>query len=318
MKKLNNITILVVVLFLSFACDDILEEDITNDNVQIISPLEGTLVEGNTVQFLWKEVSGADKYRIQITKREKGLEVDSLINAANFVYNLGPGDYQWRIKAENFAYQTDYIFPVSFKMQASDNLTNQSVILKTPSENIYTNNKNLIFTWEGLSNVDGYAFVFIKKLEGEQTVLEKNDIGATSFNIEASVIDEDAEYIWSVKAVNATSQTPFSKRSLFIDTVTPNQPTLSAPVDKVEISPSKVTFNWANGTDSGTIQSAITNTLEISDDIDFNTLLHSSSTSNNSLEYEFSSTGTYYWRVRAIDGATNKSDYSIARSVIIK
>ncbi|NMH85967.1 fibronectin type III domain-containing protein [Flavivirga algicola] len=318
MKKLNNITLILILFFVSFACDDILEEDITDVTIQIISPTEGTIVEGNTAQFLWQAVKGADAYRVQIVRDDQRYEVDSLVTLTNFTYNLDPGYYQWRIKAENFAYETSYIFPVNFEMRASDNLSNQNVVLQTPSENLYTNNKSIIFTWQSLSNTDTYTFVLAKKVGGEQTVFEQPDITNTSLNIDPMKLDEDAEYIWKLKAKNAISETSFSERSLFIDTVIPNQPTLSAPLNEAKVAPSSVTFNWANGADSGTVQSLITNTLEISTDVNFNTLIHSASTTNNSAVYEFVSPNTYYWRIKAIDAATNESDYSIVRSIVVE
>ncbi|MDO5981440.1 hypothetical protein [Flavivirga spongiicola] len=327
MKKLNNtilypnwysIILILTLLFIAFACDDILEEDITNDVVQVISPTEGTVIEGNTVQFLWQTIEGADSYRVQIIKNNQRHVADSLVTITNFTYNLDPGDYQWRIKAENFAYETDYTFPINFEMRASEDLSNQSVLLQTPSENLYTNNKNIIFTWNSLASADTYTFVLAKKLGGEQTVFQQADITKTSLNIDPTKLDEDAEYIWKLKAINTTSETFFSVRSLFIDTVIPNQPTLSEPLDDAKVSPSSVTFNWANGADSGTIQSLITNTLEISTNADFNTIIHSASTTNNSAVYEFVTPNTYYWRIKAIDAAKNESDYSIVRSIVIE
>ncbi|TGV01064.1 fibronectin type III domain-containing protein [Flavivirga rizhaonensis] len=320
MKKLNNVTLLLILLFISFGCDDILEEDITDDIVQIISPREGATIEGNTAQFLWQSIEGADGYRVQIIGSNQRQEVDSLVTVLNFTYNLDPGDYQWRIKAENFAYETDYTFPINFEMRPSDDLSNQSVVLQTPTENLYTNNKNIIFTWESLSNADTYTYVLAKKTGGEQTIFEQPDIIKTSFNIDPDKIDEDAEYIWKVKAFNTTSNTstPFSEHILFIDTVIPNQPTLSEPLDEAKVVPSSITFNWTNGADSGIIKSAITNTLEISTDSNFNTVIHSAKTTNNSAIYEFTTSNTYYWRVKAIDAATNESDYSIVRSIIVE
>ena len=163
-----------------------------------------------------------------------------------------------------------------------------------------------------------YSFVLAKKLSGEQTIFQQAEITSNSLNIDADLLDEDAEYLWKVKAVNTVSETPFSVRSVFIDTEVPNQPILSMPEDQATVSPSAVTFNWANGTDSGNIQSLITNTLEVSTDVDFNTVIHSASTTNNSYQYEFTANDTYYWRIKALDAANNVSDYSIVRSIVVE
>ena len=97
MKTLNN-TLLIILLFLSFSCDDILEEDITNDNVQTTYPTEGTTFDGNTLQFSWQNLDGADDYRIQIIKNNQIFEIDSLVSANTLTITLNPGTYQWRIR----------------------------------------------------------------------------------------------------------------------------------------------------------------------------------------------------------------------------
>ena len=317
MKNLNNSFSLLLLLTLACSCDDILEENITNDVVQITAPTEGITVEGNTVQFSWENLDGADDYRIQIIKSNQVYEIDSLITKSVFTYVLNSGTYQWRVRAENFAYLTGYTFPISFKVEPSDDLSNQNVGLITPSIDFYTNNTNIILTWGEISNATSYSLVLIKSLNGEQTVFQKGDIASTSLTIDPNVLDEDAKYIWKVKAINETSETVYSQRNLFVDKVVPNQPSLTAPIDE-NTETTTVTFNWTNGVDSGNIKSTITNTIEIASDSDFKTVIHSKSTINNSYQHVFSTVGTYYWRVVAMDAATNKSDYSIVRTIIVK
>ena len=70
MKKQSNILILAVLFLITYTCDDILEEDITNDVVQTTAPSSNSVIEGNTVQFSWLGIDGADNYRIQITKQQ--------------------------------------------------------------------------------------------------------------------------------------------------------------------------------------------------------------------------------------------------------
>ena len=318
MKNLNNSFLLVLLLIVLFSCDDILEENITNDVVQITAPTEGVTIDGNTVQFSWQHLDGADDYRIQIIKSNQVYEIDSLITKNVFTYVLNPGAYQWRIRGENFAYITGYTFPVNFTVETSDDLSNQNVALITPSIDFYTNNTNIILTWGGIPSATSYSLDLIKSLSsGEQTVFQKADILTTNISIDPNVLDEDAKYIWKVKAINATSETVYSQRALFIDKVLPNQPSLTSPADKATET-TTVTFNWTSGVDSGNVKSAITNTIELASDSDFNTIIHSASTANNSYQHVFSTVGTYYWRAIAIDAATNKSDYSIVRTLTIE
>lgn len=316
--KTQNIKLLILIsMTLMLSCDDILEEDITNDLVQTISPIEGVIIEGNTIQFSWRALDGADDYRIQIIKSNQGYEIDSLVTTNTFTYIIDPGAYQWRVRGENFAYKTAFTFPINFSAQLSDDLSNQSVSLLTPTPDIYTNNANLTFTWAKLEHADTYNFDLVKKIGGEQTVFQQTDITSTSLNMDAAIFDEDAEYIWKVKGVNLSSETEFSKQSLFIDRDAPNQPALTTPADE-GITTKTVTFNWTNGSDNGNVKSEITNTIEIASDVDFNTVIHTASTLNNTIQYEFDEAGTYYWRIKATDDAGNQSDYSIVRSIEVE
>lgn len=316
MKKPINYLILLLCLGL-FACDDILEEDITDDIIQLISPTNGQAIEGNTVNFSWQVLDGADDYRIQILNANQSYVLDSLVSTNSFVFNLNPGAYQWRVKGENFAYETQFTFPVNFSVEASDDLTNQTVILQTPSNNLYTNDTDIIITWSSLTTAEHYNVAVVKSLNGQETVFEEANVLSTTFNLPTEVFDVDAEYIWKVKAVNSTSESPYSQRSIFIDRNAPNQPTLVSPTNQ-QTTTSNVTFNWTNGTDTGNVPSPITNTIEISTDTNFNTITHSATTSNNSYAYEFENTGTYYWRVKSEDSAGNMSDYSTITSLIVE
>ncbi|GGD07614.1 hypothetical protein [Hyunsoonleella pacifica] len=317
MKTLSKCLLLFLAIICS--CDDILEEDITNDTVQIIYPVANTSFDGNTVRFSWQSLDGADEYRVQITTIDQLNTIDTLVPSTELKYTLNTGDYQWRVRGENFAYQSAYTFPINFSVKETNDLSGQFVALQSPSENLYTNIPVTIFNWNTINAAESYNFQLIKKTTaGEQTVFQEANIMSNSITIEASVINEDAEYIWKLKAVNTTSESEFSERSLFLDTTAPNQPGLSEPANENTISPSMVTFNWTNGTDTGDLKSEITNTLEIAADSDFNNIVHNANTVNNSLQYEFTTPNTYYWRVIAIDAASNKSDYSIVRSIIVE
>lgn len=320
MKKINKAFAIFALIGLAYACDDVLEEDITDDIMQIIAPTSGTVIEGNSANFSWTSLEGADEYRIQIANSSQTTVVDSLIAGTTFNYTINPGAYSWRIKGVNFAYETAYTFPSNFTVEASEDLGEQNVALSTPGADLYTNNDSFIFTWATIVTADTYTFELIKNDTGEQTVAGPiTDITTGSYTVsDASVFDVDAEYIWKVKAVNTTSETVNTQRSLFIDRVAPNQPTLMSP-DDMDMTPDlTITFNWANGTDTGNLQTDITNTIEIASDATFNSIIETAETTTNSHTYTFATADTYYWRVKAADLAGNASDNSIVWSLEIQ
>lgn len=321
-KSSRLLPVLVIMSFSLWSCDDVLEEDITDDNMTIVSPLEGTVINTNITSFQWNALDGADEYRVQVSNSISTIVVDSLVSTTSLNYSLTPGTYSWRVKGKNFAYETAYTFPVNFTVEASDDLTGQTVVLLTPSDNIYFNSPTGIqVSWETIAGADSYTFSLDRNLSGSVTSLyTEPNITVSPYTINDTYITDDAEYIWKIKALNSTTttETPFSSRSFFLDTQVPNTPVSTNPADNAsETISTEVIFVWDNGTDTGTIQSPVTSTLEIASDIGFNTIVQTYPVSNNTQGHTFTAAGDYFWRIKNADEAGNESGYSATRKVVI-
>jgi len=318
MKKRNKWLSLVFALIALSSCDDVLEEDISGDQVDIIAPKDMDIVEGNTVQFLWNPLEGADSYTLQVYTSST-LELDTIVSTTPYTYILNSDTYQWRIKAENNAYQTQYTFPQSFEVVTSLDLSNQTVVLNNPSNNLYTNNTDIIFTWDNLPAATTYTFELLKVSgSGTTTIFIQNDLTQTSLQIDSTVLSVDAEYQWRVKGVNETSETTFSTRTFYIDTVDPPSPTLLTPTFEEEFNINDVvTFSWDFPNDPGTIDSAITSYYDISLDENFSNIVESGNSVITNFNFTFDTAGTYYWRVRGEDDAGNIGAYNLNGKFII-
>lgn len=314
----NSIKLFSLLSLLFFmSCDDILEENISDDLVTPIIPISESVITTNVVNFAWNAIDGADDYRLQVSDSDQNnlIVLDSLVSEISFQHPLDPGSYEWKIRGENFAYETAYSFPISFSVLASSDLTNQSVILNTPTTNLYTNSTNILFTWNDLQFADSYTFELIKNLNGQTTVQQQTGITETNYSVNSTVYDVDAEYIWKVKAVNTTTETTFATRSIYIDREAPNQPSLVSPANDEVITEIDIDFNWTLGQDSGNVQSEVVSILEIAQDANFNTIIETITVTNGtSQQVSIANIGTYYWRVRAKDTAQNVSAYSISRT----
>lgn len=104
-----------------FSCEDIIEvPDISDQSVEILAPLDNSQLDTLNINFNWNFVEDAEQYRFQIAEpsfmeAEQFLvdelinEVDSLNTGNNFNYEFATdGDYEWRVKALNSAYETSY------------------------------------------------------------------------------------------------------------------------------------------------------------------------------------------------------------------
>jgi hypothetical protein len=312
MRTLSKILFLALSILL-FSCEDILEEDITDKTATIITPQEGDVIESNVVNFQWNTITGADKYRVQVYSATHVIVVDSLVENSSVTLPLNEGNYQWRVRGENFAYQSSYSFPVNFELEEPLDLSNQQVLLENPSNNAYTNNQNLILSWSPLNAADSYELIVVNVTNGNLIRLQQSGITATTYTLNSSILNQDAKYEWKVKAVNSFSNTDYFFKTFYLDTVLPNQSQNTSPANNAEqtLNPNQdVSFTWTTPTDSGTIQSAVSYIIQIASDAAFTSNVQTFSTAASGFSHRFDATGEYYWHVKAVDAAGNIGNYN--------
>ncbi|MDD2987148.1 hypothetical protein [Flavobacterium sp.] len=310
MKTLNRILLMALIL-LAYGCEDILEEDITDDFITLVSPSNKEQIISNVVNFQWQTLKGAKEYRIQVFSENQAIILDSLVGANRFTFQMVPGAFQWRVRGENFAYTSSYSFTSSFSVIESDNLTNQQVILLSPNVNYY-NATSIIFNWQSINVADTYNFELVNVTNGQVVVHQAEGLTTNSISLNSTVLSDDAEYTWKVKALNSLpSATQFASRNFYIDRINPNQPVNTFPSNNSSQNTAQtITFTWSIPTDTGVIQSAIAYVIEFSNDANFSSVFQTSNAPTNSFQQIFQSSGDYYWRIKAIDKAGNTSNYS--------
>ncbi len=94
-------------------CEELIEvEDITNETVSILAPVNNSTLTDTTVNFSWQALEFAESYQLQIAlpnfENAQAIVEDTTLTASNFTKTLELGIYQWRIKAINFAYETAF------------------------------------------------------------------------------------------------------------------------------------------------------------------------------------------------------------------
>lgn len=307
MKTINKVILLLFSIAL-ISCEDILEEDITDKTATTISPQDGAVIESNVVTFQWNTISGADKYRVQVFLQNQVMVKDSLVENSNVTLPLPQGNYQWRVRGENFAYQSSYSLTNSFSVQESDDLSTQQVLPSSPSDNAYKNSQNITLSWNALNAADYYELQVVNVTNSNTIVLQQSNITGTTYALNNSVLSQDAKYQWRVKAVNTTTvtSTQYSSQFFYLDTVIPNQPQNILPANNsAQILNQPVNFSWSIPADSGTIQSAISYEIEIATDVAFTSIIQTSASASSNFQRSFTTAGDYYWRVRAKDAAGN-------------
>ncbi|NCC74585.1 MAG: hypothetical protein EOM06_14485, partial [Sphingobacteriia bacterium] len=157
---LNVILGSLMMTFSLYSCNEIVEEDISGKTVTIISPSDGYSSPSNQVVFWWNKLDGADWYNLQIVKPSfnnvQTIIADTNVTGENFTCLLSFGDYQWRIRPENSAYEGDYVVR-SFSVESDSDLTYQVVPLVLPVQNDTSNLTSQNFSWQALPYADSYT-----------------------------------------------------------------------------------------------------------------------------------------------------------------
>lgn len=307
-QSLWYITLLGLMLFLG--CQSLLEQDISGDLVTLNSPYNGLHSEDYTQTFWWDDVTGASGYNLQVVtpsfEQMKKLVLDTNITDNQFTYSFYPDTFTCRVRAYNAAYSSEYTY-ATFYIDSTEGP--QEVVLKTPANNTITNDSSIYFSWYKAANATNYRIV-IK--EGDDLIssliLYTTDVTFPGNTLETPLIT-DGEYTWTVRSENEVGYSDYAPtRSLMIDRIAPGIPTISKPKPYDTISSFELAWKHESNTGSHIYDSLIVFKDSVSK-TEFLTLL----VNDTIYSYTGASNGWYRFKVKAVDAATNQSEWSNIR-----
>ncbi|MCG2827229.1 MAG: hypothetical protein L6265_11625, partial [Thermoplasmatales archaeon] len=119
----------------------------------------------------------------------------------------------------------------------------------------------------------------------------------------------DGTYYIQYRAVdNAGNVEGTNTTMIKIDKTSPPVPTLISPSNDTWINTSTPTFNWSSVIDA---TSGLANyTVEVDNNMNFSSPEYTATVAANSTTASVLADGIYYWRVRAVDNASNVGDWS--------
>lgn len=291
------------------SCNEIFEENIEDERMAIMAPADGARLTA-TVTFLWDEMKGADRYHLQIVSPTfdslVSLLQDTLVEGNRFVTSLSRGEYQWRIRGENSAYLSGYTTR-SFTVDSTTDLSQQTLLVQFPPQAFTTNQTRVTFEWLPFDFADDYRFE-VASPDFNGTVLLDVNLTVTTI---AYTFDEGT-YAWRIRAQNSSSNSAYTNGTLTIDTVPPQAPVLTSPVDNAFIQSDTVTLQWTTG--SGGFYDTVYVYLDSSLAMPSQVI----GSGNQSLQYINANDGEYFWRVRSTDEAGNPGPFSVSRKFTLQ
>ncbi len=314
MKK-NKLLFFIAAIILFPACKDIFERNLEKSTISLQTPPDNLKSNLLTIVFSWDEVKGASEYRFEIGSPNFNnitqLVVDTPIPSTQFSYTLKPGSYCWRVRASNNSSFTEYTTRC-LTVDSLPDLALQEIVLSGPADNFATKNPNITFRWYPLLNSDDYRFElrspdFNGSLKFPVTILQDTSVSVTGL--------PEGKYEWGVRGQNTLSNTLFSKNKLFIDSTAPAVPLLVSPAANDTLDGSSMDFTWTQLPDSGSV---VSDSVWIFSDSAATLLKKEYFTVGQSRNVDTLNSGAYFWRIRAMDAAGNKSSLSILRKFFVQ
>lgn len=298
-----------LVVTISSCEHDFIEDDLSGKIVTIIAPQDDDTMSTATPIFWWNEIDGALSYRVQIVYPDfsapQQLLYDTAVEGDRFYPSLVAGNsYYWRIRPENGSSEGDWVTR-RLTIDSSVSLSSQSVIITLPATNgTATSSSTVSFAWNAVMGSTFYRLEVINTTSGSTVTAT-----STTVNNYTTTLAQ-GNYEFKVRAENTSSFTAWSSRTFSVDQTAPTVPQLIFPADDAFYAspPATIVFDWSNDA------TAATDSLLISTDSTFASgiilqVLQSASQSNYTWTGAQSAT-TYFWRVRSIDLAGNKSNNS--------
>lgn len=263
----------------------------------LTSPSSGDTVTGNPV-FAWTAVSGAAKYRIEIsasaTFSPTVVAEDTETLRYTPISELPLGQLYWRVAAKDAAntlgtYASD-VFTKEWGVSPNPLTPSDGATLTFPTD-------ALLFTWEALPGAQSY----------ELQIDDASDfVGATSYATKnlAYVVTEPRtvgqEFFWRVRGVSGGLYSDWSPARTFTSEW-PTAPTLVHPADGA--STTDVYFDW------DPVPGAKTYQLQVSPNGDWanNKTIDVTVKSTRYAPPTTTNNGNYFWRVRAMDAASTQN-----------
>lgn len=320
-SKLNSFYLLLCLSIVLVGCQDFIEEDISGESCSIVIPQDNDTISEFS-SFMWTEIEGANQYRLEVVSptfnSPNFVAYDTLVSGNDIFLSLSPNDYQLRVTGKNNGYESLPSAIISVRVDTISGSQSQ-IDLITPGSSSYENGSfNKQFSWSSLPNVSSYE-IGIREGSNFETgtiVYTQNNISTTTHSA-SSVSFNEGTYVWGVKAhFSQGGSTQFFTSTFQVDTTAPVIPTLQSPNDFATVT-SPVEFTWSNAADNGSVQSPVTTHIDIATDVNFNNIVQSNSTLNNSIELTINQPGTYYWSLYNVDEAGNVGDFSVTREFTI-
>ncbi|MDI6792464.1 MAG: Ig-like domain-containing protein [bacterium] len=291
----------------------------------LVAPANGAVVnpDTSTLIFNWSDEAGAT-YTLQVDDNNdfSSPEINKTLTLSSYTVTeaLSNKSYYWRVKATDQAgnagnWSTGTRIVIIDTQTGGDFSFPKAI---TPTHLSSISDSTPTFEWTAVTEGISPPITYTLQIDDNGSFSSPEIFTTTSTSYTHMTVMSEGIYYWRVQGEDAAhNNTNWSETVQFkVDTTTPSGPALILPANS-GTSNAYPTFRWSDAADT----SGVTYTLRI--DLGDSTLTTPEIEVSNYSDTSYTVSSalvvgkTYYWRVRAQDGAGNPTEWSATWSVTI-
>lgn len=209
-----------------------------------------------TPQLDWSDISGAQKYRLQVSALSNFSVLwidDSSLTSSSYQVNNGVlaynSVYYWRIKAKNISgwgnYQTSpyRFFTMIIPPPAVP-------VLLTPANGATGVNLTPLLDWNDVSGSVKYRILLAADSGFTNILADDSTMSVSQYSVPAALLANSTEYYWKAAAKNSMYWGSFSGKYRFKTYGSPQIVILLSPANNLTEQPLNITFTWMKAMES--------------------------------------------------------------------
>jgi len=325
---MRNIIIYVSLIFFFSSCSAVFEKSIAEKSIDIYIPADSFKTKLYNQQFYWEKVTGATSYRLQIVSPNfnsatiQRFILDTITSTNSITVQLNPGEYEWRLRAQNGGSETAYFTRKLFIQETTFN--ERPMGMKSPALNSISFKSSISFEWYAVTGAQNYT-IEIDTLIGNFTNPMVTTVDFSQLSA-YSVLQKRGSYKWRMFADSAGIKSMYSytgKIDFRLDTTRLSKPDMNAI--NVSQNPDLVWNKPGNGllNDEYRYELYLFNSLNSSDLVtDYpqstpNRMPIIISNGETKQLLGLTRGKTYYWAIKAIDQYGNESQLTSKRKFTV-
>jgi hypothetical protein len=284
------------------------------------SPANRSVTTDTTPAFSWNSVTGAT-YQLQVgLTPPTGMGFSPIpmpcsptATTCTPTTPLSPGIYYWRVNVNG-------VLASVYSRVTVSPTTPEKPVLVYPANTAFLNVATPQLTWNATTSTSG-PYTYEVQVDNQSTFASPEftqaGINGPNPSTLVNVTLPDGLYSWRARAVNSLGAPGAWSlmRSFTVDTIAPLAPNLTAPVDNLVTSTTAPLFTWS------TVTGASQYKLDVARDNAFTDMvLDGVTVATNRYTVPVANglpSGTYYWRVQALDKSGNEGLFSTPRTLTV-